>query len=70
MIGQLHVEIYSSVLPYCRIEDVRFQEGETCDAMWASTDKIREMMASGEFLSEWFYPYFEEMVEKWGVIVC
>jgi 8-oxo-dGTP pyrophosphatase MutT (NUDIX family)/GNAT superfamily N-acetyltransferase len=51
----------------CPIEDVRFQEGETCDAMWASPDKIREMMAAGEFLSEWFYPYFEEMVEKWKV---
>jgi 8-oxo-dGTP diphosphatase len=51
----------------CPIEDVRFQEGETCDAMWASPDKIREMMAAGEFLSEWFYPYFDEMVEKWRV---
>ena len=54
----------------CPIEDVRFQERETCDVMWASTDKIREMMAAGEFLSEWFYPYFEEMVKKWGTIVC
>lgn len=50
----------------CPIEDVRFQKGETCDAMWASLDKIREMMAAGEFLSNWFYPYFDEMVEKWG----
>ncbi|MHB8964138.1 MAG: GNAT family N-acetyltransferase [Saccharofermentanales bacterium] len=47
------------------IEDVRFQENETCDAMWATADKIREMMATGEFLSEWFYPYFDEMVERW-----
>lgn len=47
------------------IEDIRFQEGETCDARWASADEIREMMASGEFLSEWFYPYFDEMAEKW-----
>lgn len=54
----------------CPIEDVRFQEGETCDAMWASPDKIREMMAAGEFLSNWFYPYFDEMVEKWGTRVC
>lgn len=51
----------------CSIEDVRFQEGETCDAMWVTADKIREMMATGEFLSEWFYPYFDEMVEKWGI---
>ena len=54
----------------CHIEDVRFQEGETCDAMWASPDKIREMMAAGEFLSNWFYPYFDDMVEKWGTRVC
>lgn len=51
---------------YCSIEDVRFQESETCDAMWATADQIREMMKTGEFLSEWFYPYFDEMVEKWG----
>ena len=50
----------------CPIEDVRFQENETCEAMWATADKIREMMAAGEFLSEWFYQYFDEMIEKWG----
>ena len=50
----------------CSLDDVRFQESETCDVMWASADKIREMMAAGEFVSEWFYPYFDEMVEKWG----
>jgi hypothetical protein len=32
--------------------------------MWATADKIREMMTSGEFLSEWFYPYFDEMMAK------
>jgi 8-oxo-dGTP pyrophosphatase MutT (NUDIX family)/GNAT superfamily N-acetyltransferase len=48
------------------ITDVRFQKGETCEAMWATADQIREMMKTGEFLSEWFYPYFDEMVEKWG----
>ena len=48
------------------IEEIHLQEGETCDAMWASTDKIREMMATGEFLSKWYYPYFEEMTAKWG----
>ena len=49
----------------CPIETVRFQESETCDAMWATADKIRDMMAAGEFLSEWFYPYFDDMVERW-----
>ena len=47
----------------CPIEDVRFQESETCDAMWVTADKIREMMAAGEFVSKW-YPYFDEMVKK------
>ena len=47
----------------CSLEDACFQKGETSDAMWATADKIREMMVTGEFLSEWFYPYFEEMVE-------
>ena len=43
------------------IESVAFDGSEVCDAMWASADKIREMMASGELLD---YPYFDEMVEK------
>lgn len=33
------------------INDVVLQEGETCDAMWASGDKILEMIQSGEFIS-------------------
>lgn len=51
----------------CPIEDVRFQESETCDAMWATADQIRAMMAAGEFLGEWFYPYFDEMAVKWSM---
>lgn len=46
------------------IESVAFDGSEVCDAMWATAVKIREMMASGEFLSEYFYPYFNEMVES------
>ena len=49
----------------CPIEDIRFQKSEVCDVMWATTEKIREMMASGEFLSEWFYPYFDDMVKRY-----
>lgn len=48
------------------IEAVCFQEGETCVAMWATADKIREMMEAGEFLGKQFYPYFDEMMDKWG----
>ncbi|MDD4296938.1 MAG: GNAT family N-acetyltransferase [Ruminiclostridium sp.] len=46
------------------IESVAYDGSEVCDAMWATTDKIREMMTTGEFVSAWLYPYFDEMVEK------
>ncbi|MGI5899795.1 MAG: phosphotransferase [Christensenellales bacterium] len=42
------------------ISTVILAPDETCDVMWASADKIREMMVSGELLD---YPYFDEMVE-------
>ena len=42
-----------------------FRKAEVCDVMWATTEKIREMMASGEFLSEWSYPYFDDMVKRY-----
>jgi isopentenyldiphosphate isomerase len=48
------------------LSDIIFQPSETCDAMWAGADKIREMIKSGEFLGEHHYPYFDEMVEKLG----
>jgi 8-oxo-dGTP pyrophosphatase MutT (NUDIX family)/GNAT superfamily N-acetyltransferase len=51
----------------CDIKDVTFQESETCEAMWATTDKIREMMAAGEFIGEW-YSYFDEMVREFDGI--
>ncbi|MDD4774465.1 MAG: GNAT family N-acetyltransferase [Eubacteriales bacterium] len=43
------------------VDDIRFQKSETCAAMWATADKIRAMIKSGEFLDKRFYPYFEEM---------
>lgn len=46
------------------IESVAFDGREVCGAMWASADKVKEMMAAGEFLD---YPYFDEMAEKWGM---
>lgn len=48
-----------------KIEDICLQERETCDVMWATSEKIRTMIDSGEFLSEWFYPYFDEMAKKY-----
>ena len=32
------------------ISEVVYQEGETCDAMWASKEKINEMLESEEFV--------------------
>jgi 8-oxo-dGTP pyrophosphatase MutT (NUDIX family)/GNAT superfamily N-acetyltransferase len=48
------------------LESVDFDESEVSEVMWATTDKIREMMATGDFLGEEIYPYFEKMIEKWG----
>ncbi|MCL2664299.1 MAG: NUDIX domain-containing protein [Defluviitaleaceae bacterium] len=48
----------------CQIEDVRFSDGETCAAMWASAETIKQMMKDGIFLDERFYPYFEQMINK------
>jgi len=47
----------------CLIEAVKFQENETCDAKWATAGQIREMIKRGEFLDEWFYPYFDDMMK-------
>ena len=48
----------------CPIESVRFQAGETRDAMRASKEKIKQMGEEGTFLWDW-YPYIDEMMEKW-----
>ena len=34
----------------CDINDIKLCEGETCDAMWATPQKIREMIAKKEFV--------------------
>ncbi len=34
----------------CDITDVVLQEGETCDAMWASSEKIKTLIADGKFV--------------------
>lgn len=49
------------------IEDVVLCPDETCDAMWASEAKIRQMQKEGTFLSPpEFYPYFEELMDFVG----
>lgn len=34
----------------CDIKDIVLQEDETCDAMWASNQTIRDMIADGSFV--------------------
>lgn len=46
----------------CAIEEVVLQKGETCEAMWASGEKIKETTASGEFLGYDAYPYLDELL--------
>ena len=48
------------------IDRISFDELEVCDATWAGADKIRELMASGEFLP---CPYFDEMAGKWESVI-
>ena len=50
----------------CSIEEITLQECETTAAMWASTEKIQGMITAGEFLSEEWYPYFQEMIEEYS----
>ena len=47
------------------IESVAYDGGEVCCAMWATVGKIRDMMASGEFVKSELYPYFDELAEKY-----
>ncbi len=49
----------------CSLEALTFQEEETSDARWVTSDIIKNMMTTGEFLNESFYPYFNETIEKW-----
>lgn len=47
----------------CDIKDITLQEGETVDAMWATSDKIREMIANGEFVEYKELPFVDELFE-------
>lgn len=44
------------------IDRVVLQEGETCDAMWATTDKIHEMLSNGTFLPRDLIPFVDELL--------
>jgi len=46
------------------ITDIVFQEDETSDAMWASKDKIKQMIADGLFVDTKFsLPYLDELFD-------
>lgn len=46
------------------IETVVFQPEETCDAMWASKEKIKQMIDDGHFIPpKEAYPYIDELFE-------
>ncbi|MDD4496058.1 MAG: GNAT family N-acetyltransferase [Eubacteriales bacterium] len=49
----------------CAIKELHFQTRETCGAMWATADQIRELIRNNEFFSE-ARSYFDEMTEDWG----
>ena len=50
----------------CPIEDIVLQEGETCDAMWATGEHVRGLVASGEFIPIRHDPYIDELLEEEG----
>lgn len=37
------------------INDIKFQEGETCDAKWATIDKIKSIVKQNNFVPLWAY---------------
>lgn len=45
----------------CDINDVILQEGETVDAMWATSDQIKEMIKNKEFVEYNELPFVEEL---------
>jgi len=45
------------------INEVILQPDETCDAIWASRETIKEMIDEDIFLSGW-YSYLDELIEK------
>lgn len=49
----------------CSIDDIVLQKGETCDAMWANNDKIRELIANGDFVPQTAMPYINQLFDKY-----
>lgn len=53
------VRVFDADIP---IESIILQEDETCDAMWASKEKINKMIEDGEFIGRDCYPYIDELL--------
>lgn len=49
----------------CDIEDVVYQEGETCDAKWATEQDIFDMMETGEFMPMRHVHYCRELFDEY-----
>jgi len=48
----------------CDIKDIVLQDGETCDAMWASGEKILELIKSNQFVPLDNMQYVYEIIQK------
>ena len=48
------------------IEKIVLQESETCDAMWADTQTILEMIRKDEFIPMRQYPYYMELFDRFA----
>ena len=42
------------------ISSIVYEPSETCDAIWASKEQIRQMIDDGIFVTQW-YPYLDEL---------
>ena len=43
-------------------DEIVLQPEETCDAMWATAETIRQMFKDGTFVPSRLHPYFEDLV--------
>jgi isopentenyldiphosphate isomerase len=46
------------------ISTITLQPDETCDAMWASKEKIRQMLKDEQFVGYEFFPYLDELFDE------
>lgn len=49
-----------------KIKCVKLQPGKTCDAMWASTEEIKKLVADEKFIPQNVFPYLDKLFEIYG----